>query len=153
MQSARGVNHPNQPYRQMAGTKPVADYESKTVMLRAERKDKIRLTKICNSFIEQSDIPSEFSVAQRTNTYFGPQLLLDAANHLYQLTAPGPDTYLLLWKLEPPSDGDNQRWIQIAEVKADFDGDQPAYNVCPDCGEPIQTAEHDRLALIGRCPN
>ena len=138
--------------RGLEGTVPITDYGSKTVMLRAERKDSLRITEIVDRDPGVNFVPSEFSVAQRTNAYFGPKLVLDHAGDLFQLTAPGPDSYLLLWKLEPRTEKRNQRWRKIAEVKADFAEDTPEYEICAECGEPIQTAEHDRLSLIGRCP-
>lgn len=138
--------------RELEGTVPITDYESKTVMLRAERKDSLRIIEIVDRGPSVNSIPSKYSVAQRTNAYFGPKLVLDHNGDLYQLTAPGPDSYLLLWKLESRTEERNQRWRKIAEVRADFAEDTPEYEICAECGEPIQTAEHNRLSLIGRCP-
>lgn len=137
----------------MTNTEPVTDYNSKTVMLRAERHDPLKITNIVNAAVPESSIPVTFTVAQRTATYYGPELLLNAGDEMFQLTAPGPDTHLLLWRFEPPAEGKKQRLNQIAEIKADFKGGPPSYNICADCGEPIQTAKHERLSLIGRCSN
>lgn len=136
----------------MAGTKPVADFDSKTVMLRAERRDPIEITEIVDAAVPEEAIPKSFTVARRSHTYYGPKLVLDADGRTFLLTAPGPDVHLLLWELQSMGSNGQQRWTQLAEVRADFGGDPPAYNICTDCGEPIQTAEHERLSLLGRCP-
>lgn len=138
--------------RRMDGTKPVTGFDSKTVMLRAERKDPIKITQVVDSAVPSQMIPSACVVTRRTDTYFGPKLLLDADGRTFLLTAPGPDMHLILWELQSTGENGHQRWAQLAEVMADFDGEPPAYNICIDCGEPIQTAEHERLSLIGRCP-
>lgn len=80
MQSAERSGQAVNPSRQMADTEPVANYESKTVMIRAERKDRLQITEICDSSVGQSCIPSQYRVAKRTDTYYGPKLLLESKN-------------------------------------------------------------------------
>lgn len=131
---------------------PVTESESKRVMLRAERQDRIQIVDVVTRLQQSKDIPSEATVARRTNPYFGPKLVLSAGNENYLLTAPGPDTQLLLWSGNYLDDGDRYGWNRLAEVTAQFADDQPQYDLCPECGQPIQSVEHERMAAFGRCP-
>ncbi|MEE6210567.1 hypothetical protein U3A55_10415 [Salarchaeum sp. III] len=131
---------------------PVTDYESKKVMLRAERKDRISIANVITRLQDGYDIPSKTIVAQRSTPYFGPKLLLYADGENYLLTAPGPDTQLLLWRANLNDAGERVGWKKLAEVKATFADDTPQYDLCPECGQPMQTIEHERKAAVGRCP-
>lgn len=134
------------------GVKPLTDYDSKTVMLRAERKDEVKITEVVRQLESKGHPPSEFTVLERTNTYFGPELLLEAEETNYLLTAPGPNTYLVLWK-ESTEDRDFRTgWTQIAEVKAEI-AETPQYEFCTQCGNPIRSVQHERLASLGQCPH
>lgn len=137
--------------RRLDGTEPVTDFDSKTVMLRAERHDPLRITEIVESAVVPGSIPEIFVVSRRADTYYGPKLVTEAQQRTFCFTAPGPDAHILLWELTSSNGDGHQRWTQLAEVKVDFDGEPPAYNICAECGEPIQTAVHERLSLLGRC--
>ncbi len=130
--------------------RPTTEYESKMVMLRAERGDRIQITDVRTRLAPNRPIPSTVSVTKRTTPYFGPKLRLTANEQAYLLTAPGPDTQLLLW--ERPQGSSQNRWTKLAEVTAHLDDDQPQYDLCPVCGEPMQTIEHQRKAAVGKCP-
>ena len=136
------------------GTNPVTDEESKTVMLTAERRDDIRIEEVVQRF-QTGELPDELSVVRRISRYYGPELMLyveiDGESRNYRLNAPGPGSYLHLWRAET-EDGDlRTSYTRLAEVKATvLDG---TYQMCPDCGEPFKTRRHERLAAIGRCPN
>jgi hypothetical protein len=142
--------------REPDGTAPVTDHDSKTVMLRAERDDNVRVVDIVDRFSEREPVPRELTVIQRSNLYYGPKLLLHSSregrDYNYQLTAPGPDTYLYLWAAETDTDGFRKAWYKLAEVRAVFGADQPQYDICPDCGGPIKTLEHERYSAFGECP-
>lgn len=131
---------------------PVTEYDSKMVMLRAERHDKIQIVDVVTRLQQREDIPSEATVVKRTTPYFGPKLTLSANEQNYLLTAPGPDTQLLLWTGNYLDNGDRYGWEKLAEVTAQFADDQPQYDLCPECGQPMQTIEHQRKASVGRCP-
>ena len=131
---------------------PITDYSSKMVMLRAERHDNIQIVDVVTRLRRDCQIPSEATVAKRSTPYFGPKLILSARDKNYLLTAPGPDTQLLLWAGNYLDDGGRYGWNKLAEVTAQFADDQPQYDLCPECGEPMQTIEHERKAAVGRCP-
>lgn len=131
---------------------PATERSSKLVMLRAERGDKIQILNIEQRLQTGADIPSEATVAKRSDPYFGPKIVLSEADESYLLTAPGPDTQLLLWIANRTDDGERDGWQKVAEVTAQFVDDQPQYDLCPECGEPMQTIEHRRKASVGRCP-
>jgi hypothetical protein len=131
---------------------PATEYDSKMVMLRAERHDEIQILEVVTRLQQGVDIPSEATVVKRTDPYFGPKLVLSANERNFLLTVPGPDTQLLLWAGNYLDDGDRFGWNKVAEVTAQFADDQPQYNLCPECGQPMQTIEHQRKASVGRCP-
>lgn len=137
------------------GTAPITDHESKKVMLRAERHDRIQFSEVVRRFSQKSKIPECATVLRRTSPYYGPSLLLhDKEDNLdlnYQLTAPGPDTFLYLWGAETDEDNFRTSWFKIAEIKAEFANQQPQYDICSDCGEPIKTLEHERDVAFGNC--
>lgn len=131
---------------------PTTEYDSKMVMLRAERGDNIQIVDVVTRLTQNCDIPSETTVVKRTTPYFGPKLVLTAGEKSFLLTAPGPDTQLLLWSGNYLDDGERYGWKKLAEVTAQFADDQPQYDLCPECGQPMQTIEHERKAAVGRCP-
>lgn len=130
---------------------PVTDYESKTVMLRAERYDDVEIQEIIAQIDPTSTVPESLTVTKRTNTYYGPKLELDDRGNSYLLTAPGPDAYLLLWGADTEQDGFRNGWRKIAEVQAGFTDQQPQYDLCPYCCEPLKTLEHERESAVGQC--
>ena len=131
---------------------PATEYASKMVMLRAERGDKIQMVDVVARLGQHGGVPSETTVVKRTNPYFGPKLVLKTDDENYLLTAPGPDTQLLIWCSNYLDDGEQYGWKKLAEVTAQFADDQPQYDLCPECGQPMQTIEHERKAAVGRCP-
>ena len=131
---------------------PETDYSSKMVMLRAERSDRIQIVDVVTRLQQSGSIPSEVTVQKRTTPYFGPKIRLADGQDSYLLTAPGPDTQLLLWSGNYIEEGERYGWNKLAEVTAQFADDQPQYDLCPECGEPMQTIEHQRRTAIGRCP-
>lgn len=141
---------------EMDGTKPVTDRGSKMVMLRAERGDRIQISEVVRAFQDHPNIPRGFAVQQRTSTFYGTELQLSPSeadrSESYLLTAPGPDAYLHLWAAITDSSGYRESWAVVAEVRAGFADDLPQYSICPNCGEPIKSLEHERLAVIDRCP-
>lgn len=140
----------------MDGTKPVTDRSSKMVMLRAERGDAVQITEVERNFQDRSDIPPGFEVQQRTSTFYGTELQLFPSeadrSESYLLTAPGPDAFLHLWAAVTDSDGFRESWEVVAEVRAAFAHELPQYCICSNCGEPIKSLEHERLAAIDSCP-
>lgn len=139
--------------RDHPGEEPLTEYESKTVMLRAERHDEISVSHIVTHLSHSRDVPNEITVVQRTTTYFGPKIVTESGGQNYLLTAPGPDTQLLLWAESRGSDGFRKGWEKLAEVTVEFSEDQPKYDLCPICGDPLKTLEHEREAAFGSCPN
>lgn len=149
------ARHPSEEdlmFREADPGPPDTDYHSKLVMLRAERKDMVKICDVITRLQDDISIPSEATVVKRTTPYFGPKLVLTADNQNYLLTAPGPDTQLLLWSGNVLENGNRYGWQKLAEVTAQFIDDRPQYDLCPECGEPMQTVEHQRKAAVGRCP-
>lgn len=139
--------------REHSDGEPLTEYDSKIVMLRAERHDVVEIQEVATELVPNVNVPEQFKVERRTSTYFGPKLLLEAAGRNYLLTAPGPETQLLLWTAETGPDGFRKKWSKTAEVTAKFADERPQYDLCPVCGEPMQTLEHEREAAFGTCPN
>lgn len=117
---------------------PVTDYDSKTVMLRAERGDKIA--------VEDYGM---MTVAKRTQPYFGPRLILydEESDQNWQLTSPGPASQLQIWESVTDEDGFREGWRKAAEVTAEL-VETKQYDICA-CGEPVKTQEHARMAYLG----
>lgn len=138
------------------GTAPITDEDSKSVMLRAERNDRIQIVDVVNRFSDGARVPEDFEVLRRSQPYYGPELLLhsdqqgDDSN--YRMTAPGPDTYLYLWGATTDEENFRETWYKLAEVRAILPENQETYDICSDCGEPIQSLDHERYAAFGRCP-
>ena len=138
--------------RGVTGTEPITDSHSKRVMLRAERHDSIVVDHVLHQVDSNFDVPGPLEVIRRSTTYFGPELkLMDSSGSNYKLTAPGPDRNLLMWKADTDDDGYCNAWRVVAEVTCDFGKNLDQYETCPDCGQPIKSAEHERVALIGEC--
>ena len=130
---------------------PTTSFNSKEVMLRAERHDRLLTEAVHERFEAAVSVPDELSVTKRTNTYYGPELQLSSDGRSWMLTAPGPDTDLLLWR-STTSDGEFiDGWSKIAEVTMEFADEQPQYDLCPYCGDPLRTLEHERQAATGDC--
>lgn len=123
---------------------PKTNPETKRVLVRAERKDELEITAV-DSRLEEISIPESVTVVQRLTTYYGPKLRVEADNKQYLVTAPGPDSQALLWQQR------DSAWHKAAEIRLDFSGSLPEYDICPDCGEPLSTIAHERRAAIGAC--
>lgn len=123
---------------------PETNPETKRVLVRAERKDELEITAVDSCF-EDVSVPDIVTVVQRLMTYYGPKLRVEADGEQYLVTAPGPDTQALLWRQR------DSAWHKAAEIRLDFTGSLPEYDICPDCGEPLSTIAHERRAAIGAC--
>lgn len=122
-------------------------------MLAGERQDAVEIDELVRELVEGFTPPDKLMIIQRTETYFGPKLhLIDDAGDEYLLTAPGPDMDLCLWGSVTNDDGFKEYWEKRAEVRASLSEDQEGYHICPYCSKPLKTAEHERLAALGRCP-
>jgi hypothetical protein len=146
------INNGSPSHGQQNGSSEATDHFSKKVMLRAERRDSISILDVITRFRRASTVPSEVMVVRRTSPYFGPKLILSDEQQEYMLTAPGPKSELYLWEPVTTDDGERKDWQKLAEVTATFADDQPQYDLCPECGQPMQTIEHERRAAVGRCP-
>lgn len=135
----------------LADPGPKTDHDSRKTMLRAERRDVIKIIGVERRF-DATDIPDRYTVVQRSETYFGPELLLAANDRNFLLTAPGPDTHLLLWTERVTDREYRTNWARSAEVRVAVD-ETSQYQVCNQCGYPIRSEEHERLSLLGRCPD
>ncbi|QIO25021.1 hypothetical protein [Haloarcula sp. JP-L23] len=129
----------------------VTEYDSKITMLRAERHDEITIDRVVTVVDSAHEIPDSLRVQQRNSTYFGPKLKLTNGVSDYMLTAPGPDSDLLLWSTKTDNDGFRDGWQKLAEVTTSFADQQPQYDLCPYCGDPLKTLEHERRAGVGQC--
>lgn len=132
-------------------TGPETNYDSRKVMLRAERKDTIEIAEIVRPIVITEPPSFDLTLTERTATYFGPELRLAGEDANYLLTAPGPNTHLVLWKEETDERGYRTDWTQLAEVKAKI-VEMPQYDICSQCETPIRSAEHERQAKLGQCP-
>ena len=118
--------------------------ETRRVFLRAERGDQLRVIDVIEE-IDDEEIPTELTLVRRQMTYYGPKLRVEGEDEQYLLTSPGPDSQALLWHLEEFD------WTRTAEVRVEFSGELPQYDICPACGEPISTMAHERRSLLGTC--
>jgi len=130
---------------------PTTDHGSRKTMLRAERRDVIKLSEVERRF-DSKEIPTRYTVVQRTETYFGPELLLAANDRNFLLTAPGPDTHLLLWSEHVNAREYRTNWSRTAEVRVSIH-EPSQYEICNQCGHPIRSDEHERLSMLDRCPD
>jgi hypothetical protein len=143
---------PLPPGAELAGGGPVTHTGSKTVMLRAERDDEIEILQVVRG---ARNVPEESTVLRRTDAYFGPQLLLhadvDGADQNWQLTCPGPNTHLILWKANTAKDGEwRDGWVPLSEVKAKLAAVEQ-YRMCDVCDRPIRGMWHARLSAVEAC--
>lgn len=101
-------------------------------MLRAEREDEIR--------VEGYGL---YTVIRRDETYYGPKLRLEPRHGEEQrlLHAPGPDEELQL---------SSSIGAPLSRVYAALESVKQ-YDICPRCGEPVKTAWHCRMMLLGTC--
>lgn len=132
---------------------PETEHLSKKVMIRGERGDSIAISDAIQNFDRGTEIPSEATIVRRTEPYFGPKLLLEHQNSNYLLTAPGPDSQLLLWSSVINKNGNRTGWKKHAEVTVRFSENLPSYDHCPQCGEPLKTLKHEKQAELGCCPS
>jgi len=118
------------------------------VFRRAENRDVINVVKIEQQFDDQ-EIPDEFRVVQRQETYFGPKMRLEepseSRSEQFVLTAPADDKEGMLWRI------DGMDWVRTTEIVVEFSEDLPQYDICPDCGEPIKNSRHETAAFLGTC--
>ena len=138
-----------EPGAELAGTETVADHQSKKVMLRAERRDEVKVTRFVRG---GSKWPTEYTVVQRTSTYFGPVLLLhtefNGRDRNFRLTCPGPHSHLILWAYLSNLDGYQHTCQPIAEVEAMIAGTE-RYRLCDICGQPVRGLWHERYQAFG----
>lgn len=136
----------------MATSNPATENASRSVMIKASRGDQLSIEKVVDHLKPECGIPKELQVVRRSETYYGPKLEIEAESGTYLITAPGPNTQLLLWRGQTNENGYLVRWERLAEVQAEFSENVPQYDVCTDCGEPIKSAEHEKMAAFGPCP-
>lgn len=136
------------------GLRPKTDHRSKMVMLAGERGDVVNM----NTVIEQQkgeQIPEEVTIIERTSTYHGPKLLahteINGEDANFLITAPGPANDLVVWAAETDEENYRSSWYSIGEVEAELAEDQPNYEVCSGCKNPIRSIEHERRSDLGMC--
>lgn len=118
-------------------TKPETDTKCKKVPLRGERGDTVAIEGY-----------GEMEVVRRLGTYYGTVLQVrdDVEEQQYELFARDPREQLRLFERVQDEEGYVVGLRDLGEVKAELrTGGQ--YDIC-DCGEPIKTMEHDRLAVF-----
>lgn len=134
---------------------PLTDYDSKTVVLTAERHDSVEITRVDTQYESDVEIPSTISVLQRQQRYYGPELLLhaevDDQDQNYLLTAPGPTEQLRLWCADQSEEGRREGWTVVADVEAALSVEKAPYETCNQCGEEIRTIEHERMSVVSQC--
>ena len=142
---------PIPPGAETVDTETVTSPKSKRVMLRAERHDEVEISLVVSGMTK---VPQRFTVVKRTETYFGPKLLLDPVDvdsSNWMLTCPGPNTQLILWKYIT---GTEDKWhagrVPVSEVRARI-SDFESYEMCSVCGEPLKSMWHERLSVAGVC--
>lgn len=133
---------------------PKTNADSKGVMLKAEHRDTVHVGSVEDQFLEEYSVPDSLRIKQRTITYFGPKLLAENEDGTeFLLTAPGPGSQLMLWVGKDNTRGKREGWIQLAEVSARLPDSIDKYHLCPQCGDPLKTADHERQASLGMCRN
>lgn len=135
----------------MEDASPITENSSKSLMIKATRGDEISISEVVEHFEPQYEIPQKVEVVHRTETYYGPKLETESNGSHYLITAPGPNVQLIFWKAITDGEGYLKRWEQIGEVKADFTDNIPQYDICQNCGEPLKSVEHERLAAFNSC--
>lgn len=142
----------NEPFRQESDPgPPETSYDSKLVMLRAERGDCIEIVDTITVICQETPVPGQIVVQRRSNPYFGPKIEASTEDREYRLTAPGPDTELLLWAANETGSDTYYGWNKVAEVSASLSEDQSQYDLCPECNRPLRTLDHEQLAAVGEC--
>lgn len=139
---------------ELDSTKCVASPSSKTALLEGCAKDTIRITEVVSGM---RAIPERFKIVRRTNTYFGPQLWLQAPDdydgpnaQAFRLTCPGPDSHPVLWKGVTSDNGGIHSWSKVAKVQVEI-FNVAGYDMCESCGEPIKSPMHRSAAMMGAC--
>jgi hypothetical protein len=151
--TGRPKGAPTPPGSELIGDfRPSTTALSKRVMLDAERHDEVTITRALRGVTE---VPEELTVIQRTDTYFGPKLMLhaevDGEDQNWLLTCPGPQSQLILWKAVTGKHHQwRSSWIPVSEVRAKISGVEQ-YRICDHCGEPLRDLWHERLAVFGLC--
>lgn len=122
-------------------TEPATEYSCKEVMLRAERHDSL----VVEGY-------GELTVSRRTETYYGPKLECTGPDEesTFMLTAASPAHDLWLWRAIETEGGLQEGWELVDEVTAEV-GEVSQYDICPHCGEPLRTLEHEQQAAVGLC--
>ena len=141
--------------RSLSDLRPTTSHESKTVVLAAERGDRVKIGKTIQAFHEDQFIPDEVTVLKRNSTYYGPKLLVhaefDGEDHNFLLNAPGPASELMLWAGETSGVNGISSWYRLAEVQASLAEEQSSFEICPQCKNPMRSVEHERMASLGMC--
>lgn len=119
-------------------TMPATDRECKKVTLRAERGDTVDVEGY-----------GEMEVKRRQMTYYGTVLnLYDKPEQQgYELYARDPREQLRLVERVQDEEGFVIGLRDLGEAKAEL-VDVKRYDFC-ECGEPVKTLEHERMAWMG----
>lgn len=140
---------------ELSGLRPTTSASSKMVVLAAERGDRIKVCSKIREIQSGQELPDVVTVLRRNSTYYGPKLLVHAeirdVDHNYLITAPGPASELMVWGAETDDDKYRKGWYRLAEIEAQLADDQPTFDVCPQCNNPVRSNEHERMASIGMC--
>lgn len=141
--------------RELDDLRPTTTHDSKTVVLAAERGDRIEIGSTIEVFHGGQEIPESVTAVKRNSTYYGPKLLVQAeiknVDRNYLLTAPGPASELMLWGGETTTGDGISSWYQLAEVQARLAEEQTSFEICPQCNNPVRSIEHERMASLGMC--
>lgn len=135
------------------GTEPVADPDSRKVMLEACHGDVIDVTAV---HAGMHLLPERMEVIKRANTYHGPVLRLRPADadsddlEAYELTCPDNQSHLVLWRLVTDEAGGIQTQTKVATISAQI-RNVAGYDICESCDEPIKSPMHRSAALLGAC--
>lgn len=124
--------------RSLNETEPSTSYETKKVLMRAEREDHVEI-----------DGHGEYEVARRKQTYYGPTLYLSPVDGVgNNLKAHGhPRRELVLIERVTNEGGFVIGEKPVGDAKAEL-VEAKQYDMCA-CGEPLKTAEHERQAHLG----
>jgi hypothetical protein len=141
--------------RSLEDLRPTTSHDSKTVVLAAERGDKIEIGSPVEVFQENEIVPKSAAVVKQSSTYYGPKLLvhqvIKGEDRNFLLNAPGPASELMLWAGETRNGDGVSSWYRLAEVPARLAEDQPSFEICPQCKNPARSIEHERMATLGMC--
>lgn len=123
--------------------RPVSNSDTKTVLLVAGHKDTIRV-----------DGYGEMVVAERTDCYFGADLILrsEGEDEGYRLVPHGFANDPVLWRADTDDEGRTHGWERVGEVSAEMVEVAPATQC--ECGEILKSKRQKRMALVaGVCPH